>query len=307
MNKPQIVVLAAGMGNRYGGLKQMDPIGPNGEVLLDYSLRDAMQAGFERVVFVIREDFEEAFRSNVGESIEKRAEVRYSFQTLEHGVPDHLAVPENRSKPWGTGHAILCAETEIDAPFAVINADDYYGEGAFQYLYNHLINQDKLSGSVADHCMVGYPLHKTLSEHGTVSRGLCDIDEDGMLVRIEEQENICSREGAVVCQGADGSWEELPSDTIVSMNCWGFARDLIPQLKTSFDRFLESHGDDPEAEFYITTVINRLLQDGSARVTVYRTKANWFGVTYGEDQEFARQEIRERIDRGQYDSPLWNS
>ena len=307
MNKPQIVVLAAGMGNRYGGLKQMDPIGPNEEVLLDYSLRDALQAGFERVVFVIREDFEDAFRTNVGESIERHADVQYAYQTFGHGVPDEQSVPEQRSKPWGTGHAVLCAESVIDAPFAVINADDYYGPGAFQYLYNHLIHQDKLSGSTPDYCMVGYPLQKTLSDHGTVSRGLCDVDDDGMLVRIEEQEDIKARDDAVVYQAEDGSWKELPSDSTVSMNCWGFTPDLFAQLRASFEGFLKEHADDPEAEFYITTVINQLLQENRARITVYRTEASWFGVTYGEDQEFARDEIRKRIDRGQYDSPLWDS
>ncbi len=304
MNKPQLVILAAGMGNRYGGLKQIDPVGPGGEVLLEYALYDAIEHGFERVVFVIRKTFEDKFREHVVRQLPGQIETACVYQELNSHIPDGTSLPDHREKPLGTGHALLCTRDQIDAPFAVINADDYYGPKAFKLLHTHLRNTKQESDPPA-FCMIGYPLKHTLSEYGTVSRGLCRINEHEQLIEIEEQESIRSSNGSVVYRSNEGKWQEIDPDTTVSLNCWGFTPQLFPHLERSFSRFLNKHADDATEEFYLTTVVNRLLQQDRAEVSVYPSDEQWFGVTYGEDQQEAREEIRKRIRQNRYPRKLW--
>lgn len=282
--QPTLLVLAAGIGSRYGGLKQIDPVGPHGETIIDYDIYDAARAGFGRVVFVIRRDIEAAFRQHIGNRVERRLPVEYAFQQVAAG----------RQKPWGTGEAILVAEPHIQEPFAVINADDFYGARSFQLLADHL----RAAGP--DFAMVGFVLRNTLSEHGHVSRGVCTTDPAGYLTSIVEHTHITANGHGAQC--ADGT--RLSGDELVSMNMWGFTPGLFPHLHRLFTEFVAQHQTDPKAEFYIPTVINHLIVTGQARVKVLRTPDRWFGVTYQQDKPAIAAAIRQLIARGEYPSTL---
>ena len=297
-SKPTLLVLAAGMGSRYGGLKQIDPVGPAGEAIIDYSIYDALRAGFGKIVFVIRHDIERAFREAIGSKFEKRAPVEYVFQELDK-VPAGFTIPANRQKPWGTGHAILMGADVIREPFAAINADDFYGAASHKILHDHLVSDSR------DYSMVGFALRNTLSEHGTVSRGVCACDSNGYLKTIAEFTKV-EQDGAGA-KGVDetGVARKLTGDEIVSMNLWGFPPTLFGHLHEMFADFLEERGSDARAEFYIPSAINALITSGKARLKVLQTPDSWFGITYRQDQPHVAASIRALVARGDYPSPLW--
>jgi len=299
MTKPTLLVLAAGIGSRYGGLKQIDPIGPGGETIIDYSVCDAMRAGFGKLVFVIRRDIEATFREVIGSRFEKRIAVEYVFQELT-GLPPGFAVPAGRIKPWGTGHAILTAHAAIREPFAAINADDFYGRASFQTLGRHL------QGGNPDYAMVGFGLRNTLSEFGSVARGACRLTPDEYLESVVELTKI-ERDGmAAKHTDAAGLVHPLTGDEIVSLNMWGFTPSLFIHLQSEFILFLEQEGANPKAEFFIPTVVNKLIHTGQARLKVLRTPDSWFGVTYREDRPRVVEGIRQLIQRGDYPEKLWS-
>lgn len=271
-----LVVLAAGMGSRYGGLKQLDPVGPSGEIILDYSVRDALLAGFTKVVFVIRREMLEQFRDSVGVRYEGTIPVEYAFQELEP-LPGGRVSPVGRTKPWGTGHAVLSAKPVVRGPFAVINADDYYGPGGFVKLA--LFLQASEQGQYA---MVGYRLDKTLSDHGSVSRGICQSDRGGYLVDITERTAIVRRDGSIIAEGTTPV--SLSGDELTSMNFWGFTPDLFSRLERLFEEFLEERGEDSKAEFYLPAAVSDLIASGEVTVKLLQTNDPWYGLTYPEDR-----------------------
>lgn len=286
------------MGSRYGGLKQLDPLGPNRETIIDYSVFDARRAGFDKLVFVIRRDIEAAFRESVGRRFEEQMEVAYAFQELE-ALPAGFTVPPQRTKPWGTAHAILSAAGAVNEPFAVINADDFYGAESFRLLADHL-DQDR--GDVA---MAGFILRNTLSEFGAVARGLCHVSEDGLLRGVTELVGIEKNgEGARYVDEA-GASHLLSGDEVVSMNMWAFRPDLFDHLDRHFTAFLKTHARELTSEFYIPSAVNALVQEGHTCVRVLRTRAEWFGMTYREDRPRVVAGIRRLIDRGIYPEQLW--
>lgn len=291
--QPTLLVMAAGMGSRYGGLKQIDAVGPGGETIIDYSIHDALRTGFARLVFVIRHDLEASFREAIGRKFEKRVAVEYVFQELD-ALPPGFTVPTGRTKPWGTTHAILLAEEAVREPFAAINADDFYGRESFQVM------ADFLRACGGDYAMVGYTLRNTLSEHGSVSRGVCECDADGYLRAVTELAKI-EKQG----RGAQAEGRTLSGDELVSMNFWGFTPALFPQLRERFDEFLRRSGRELKSECYIPTTVNELVASGAARVKVLRTPASWFGVTYKEDKPRIAAGIRRLIARGDYPEKLW--
>ena len=299
---PELVVMAAGMGSRYGGLKQLDGVGPSGERLLDYSLFDAIRAGFSRVIFVIRRAFEAEFRAAVLAPIAAHIETATVCQELDC-IPDGFAVPAARTKPWGTGHAILCCRGTVRAPFAVINADDFYGADALAQLADFLQAADPNAATFA---MVGYPLEKTMSPHGSVSRGVCEVGVNERLLRVEEWTDIRQTEEGIQAR-RDGASRMLAAQAPVSMNLWGFTPALFAELETSFQAFLCAHAADPKAEFFIPSVIDAMLKDGRADVRVLGTTARWMGLTYPEDREAVCEGLRELVDAGAYPSPLWKA
>ena len=304
MSNPTLVVMAAGIGSRYGGLKQLDPIGPNGEIIIDYSIYDAIKAGFKKVVFIIRKDIEAPFREKVGRSIEERVDTVYVYQEL-HNVPPGFKILENRTKPWGTAHAILCCKDVIDSPFAVINADDFYGVSSYKILCEYLKNAKDKNG-VYNYCVVGYILNNTLSEHGHVARGVCSVNEDGYLSEITERIKI-QKFGGDVRYTEDGSnWVEIANDSIVSMNMWGFTPGLFFELETRFYEFLNKNLNQPKAEYLLPTVIGELIKEDKAEVKVLPTEEKWFGVTYREDILKVREAIIRLIDTGIYPEKLWD-
>lgn len=298
--QPTLVVMAAGMGSRYGGLKQIDPIGPNGEIVIDYSVFDALRAGFGRVVFIIRRDIEQAFREAVEPHFRGRVAVDYAFQALDD-VPRGFSVPEGRQKPWGTGHAIRACRELVREPFAVINADDFYGRDAFQRLADALRAN---SPSAPNYVLVGYGLENTLSEHGSVSRGVCDVRE-GHLRRVTERTHI-ERKGADIVADVEGTLVPLAANTVVSMNMWGFTPALFPQLEKAFVHFLQASGHQLKTEMYIPSVVDGLISGGEARVTVVPTSARWLGMTYPEDKPLVRAGIQALIKTGEYPAKLWS-
>lgn len=296
--------MAAGIGSRYGGLKQVDPIGPNGEIVIDYAIYDALRAGFGKVVFVIRKDIEEIFREKVGRRIEQRAETVYVFQDL-HDLPPGFEVPEERKKPWGTGHAALAARSVVDTPCAVINADDFYGPHAFQTLANYLNTAQDRDG-VYDYAMVGYELRKTLSENGTVARGICNVSPDGYLISVEERTKIQQVDGAIQYTEDGTTWTPLPADSLVSLNFWGFTPSIFHELAERFPAFLKRcECNLLKSEFFLPMVVNELLVEGKARVKVLPTHETWFGVTYPADRPTVQGAIRDLIARGVYPEQLW--
>lgn len=298
MIQPTLLVLAAGLGSRYGGLKQMDPVGPGGETIMDYSIYDAMRAGFGKVVFVIRRDIEAAFKQTIGARFEKRLPVQYVFQELDQ-LPPGLSVPVQRTKPWGTGQAILTAAEVVHEPFAAINADDFYGANSFRALAEHL----RSGGN--DYAMVGFVLRNTLSEFGSVARGDCRVDADGFLQTVTELTKIEMDGDAARYTDSQGMVHRLSGNETVSMNLWGFTPALFGQLRQQFTAFLQATNQNEKGEFYIPAVVNALIQAGQARCRVLRTADSWFGVTYREDRPRVIGSVRALIARGDYPERLW--
>ncbi len=299
---PTLLIMAAGMGSRYGGLKQVDSVGPSGEAIIDYCVYDALRAGFGKLVFVIRRDIEKAFREAIGDRFERRTHVEYIFQELDM-LPAGFAVPPTRQKPWGTAHAVLVSAEKIHEPFAVINADDFYGGDSFRVIANHL--RTARDGAVADYSLVGYILRNTLSDHGAVSRGVCRRDSQGCLQGIVERTKI-ERDGAggrFISE--DGQVNRLSGDEIVSMNMWGFTPSVFGLLRTEFEKFLRTRGQDPKGEFFIPTPVNDLIVAGKARVKVLPTTSTWFGITYREDKPAVVQSIQQLVAEGVYPNKLW--
>jgi dTDP-glucose pyrophosphorylase len=296
--KPTLLVLAAGMGSRYGGLKQIDPIGPNGEIIIDYSVYDAIRAGFGKVVFVIRRDIETEFKAVVGSRFAGVIEVDYVYQDLD-ALPAGFSVPEGRVKPWGTAHAILMAKDIIDGPFAVINADDFYGAAGFKVMADHLAQAK--DGEWADYCMVGYVLRNTLSEHGTVSRGICRADDDGFLVDVVERTRI-RKTGNTAFDEADEV--ALTGDEPVSMNLFGFTPSFFDHLDVGFREFLTVQGTEMKSEYYIASPITHLIESNQAKVRLLSSTDAWFGVTYPEDKPSVVASVRKLVDAGAYPNDL---
>lgn len=297
MSEPTLLVLAAGMGSRYGGLKQIQPVGANGETIIDYSIYDARRAGFGKVVFVIRRDLEEPFKKIIGARFEKKIAVDYVFQELS-ALPPGFSAPANRAKPWGTGHAILVAAGAVRTPFAAINADDFYGAHSFRALAEHL------RSGTPDFAMVGFILRNTLSEFGGVARGVCQTAPSGFLQSVTELTKI-ERDGAgAKAVGPDGKSLHLGGDEIVSMNLWGFTPAVFDDLRRLFIEFLARHGAEEKSEFYIPAAVNELIRAGRARVKVLRSPDSWFGVTYREDHPLVVENIRKLVARGDYPDKL---
>ncbi len=299
--KPTLLVLAAGMGSRYGGLKQIDPMGPSGETLLDYSVFDAIRAGFDRVVFVIRPDFEGAFRDRVLARFAGRIETATVFQTLDV-LPAGFSVPAGREKPWGTTHAILCARESVRAPFAMINADDFYGRESFAVLGTRLA---ELTADSTAYCMVGFTLAGTLSAHGTVARGVCRTDDRRFLTDIQELTGVgCTADGGIHGQAAAGP-VQLTGHEPVSMNMWGFTPQIFPQLEADFRLFLSQHGNELKSECYIPMSLGSLVRAGMATCEVLPTTSTWFGATYADDKLAVQAGLQKLIDAGEYPVNLW--
>ena len=300
MSTPTLLVLAAGMGSRYGGLKQIDPVGPHGEAILDYSVYDAMRAGFGRVVFLIRRSIEDAFRASVGSRYQGSLPVEYAFQELED-LPPGFSLPEGREKPWGTTHAVLCAAHSLPGPFAVINADDFYGAASYRVLARHL-----QSGS-PDFAMVGFVLRRTLSAFGSVARGICQVDAAGLLQSVVEHTQITPEGQAARSIQPDGSALPLTGDELVSMNMWGFTPAIFDPLARDFQQFLQLSGSELKSECYLPNSVNTLVASGSARVRMLSSPDAWFGVTYREDRESVVARIAALVQAGDYPAQLWPS
>ncbi len=302
MKKTTLVIMAAGLGSRYGGIKQLEPIGPGGEIIMDYSIYDAIEAGFNKVVFIIRKDLEQDFKEVIGNRIAKIIEVEYVFQELDN-LPSGYEKPAERTKPWGTGQAVLCCMGVVKEPFAVINADDYYGKEAFVKVHDYLA--DIKSEASNDYCMAGFVLGNTLSENGTVTRGVCQVDENGLLVDIVETREI-ERKGDSAA-AADGKGGEIKIDLncSVSMNMWGFTPGLLNELKTGFVTFLDEHGSELKSEYLLPEEVGRLIKEGKAVVHVLTSQDKWFGVTYKEDKQMVINSIRSLIDQGIYPEKLY--
>lgn len=300
MNK-ELVVLAAGMGSRYGGLKQIDPVGPNGERIIDYSIYDALRAGFNRVVFVIRKDMAAAFRDGLGRAMESQIDVAYAFQSLDD-LPAPHTPPPGRDKPWGTGHAVLAARNVVTSPFAVINADDFYGRQAFSLLAGHLDQVN--AGPIPTYAMIGYELQRTVSSHGTVSRGLCRTDATGHLIDIEEVTAIQQTPAGIYSKEPDGRIIARDARIPVSMNCWGFQPDLFDLMNEDFLTFLRARGQELKSEFYLPGTISDLITRRTVKVRLLTTPDAWFGVTYREDKPAVTAGIQALIDAGVYPNAL---
>lgn len=307
--KPILVVMAAGMGSRYGSLKQIDPIGPCGEAILDYSIYDAIEAGFKTVVLIIKESIKELFMETVLKRLRNAPiEIKLAFQEI-NAIPERFIVPEDRTKPWGTGHAVLCAKEAIgDSPFVVINADDYYGKSAYKMIYNYL--SENSDANKYNYCMVGYALSKTVTENGFVSRGICDIGEDGYLNSIVERTRIESFNEGIHYTNDEGiTWTKLSDDTIVSMNMWGFTPSLIHESELRFSNFLEHLPlvNPLKTEFFLPTTVSELLEENKASVKVLSSNERWFGVTYAEDKQIVKDAIQRMITEGAYPNSLWKN
>lgn len=297
--KPSLLVLAAGMGSRYGSLKQIDPVGPSGETIIDYSVYDALRAGFGKIVFVIRKNIEKDFKETLLKKFEKFTQVDYVFQELDM-LPAGFVPPGERKKPWGTAHAVLVAENAVKTPFAVINADDFYGYDAFYQTARFL--EENQEGT--EYSMIGYLLKNTLSRHGTVSRGVCKTDSNGYLVSVTEHTRIKKEGDEIVCNGEDQK-KVLPADTPVSMNFWGFTPSVFGQIKQGFSAFLTENICDEKSEYFIPEVVDKLIKTKKAKVRVLPCNSSWFGVTYREDKPAAIEHIRKLVERGEYPDPLW--
>lgn len=296
--------MAAGMGSRYGGLKQIDPVGPNGEIIMEYSIYDAIKAGFSKVVFIIKKEIEETFREVIGKKIEGLIEVEYVYQNLDD-VPAGFSVPEGRTKPWGTGHAVLSARSAVKTPFAVINADDFYG-GTTYRLLNGFLSSGADGADKYKYCMVGFILENTLTESGHVARGVCNADGDGNLVDIHERTKIMKFGDETKYTEDDRNWILIPKGSIVSMNTWGFNLSFFKELEDNFPAFLEKNRDNIlKAEYFLPTVVDNLIKAGKADVKVLSTTDKWYGVTYQEDKPVVKQSVRDLVQSGKYPENLW--
>ncbi len=305
MNKPVLVVMAAGMGSRYGGLKQLDPVGPNGELIIDYSLYDAKRAGFDTAVFIIKEENEEAFREIMDRGAAKHMSIRYAYQKLDD-IPPGRDVPEGRVKPWGTGHAVLSARKLVNGPFAVINADDYYGPEGYKLIFDYLSNTS--DGRYYEYCMVNYLIENTVTENGSVARGICEADEGGYLKSITERTQIEVRDGEIIFAEPNGDSGWIEEGTPVSMNLFGFSGSFMPELSLqfaeSFDRLV---ADNPiKGEFYLPAAVSRLIEEDKARVKLLVTHDKWYGMTYHEDKEEVKKAMADKTAGGLYpEGGLW--
>lgn len=304
--KPVLVIMAAGMGSRYGGLKQIDPVDEQGNKIIDFSVYDAVQAGFETVVFIIKKAIEKEFKENIGDRLKDHVNVKYVYQELDK-LPEGYDIPEGRVKPWGTGHAILCCQEVIDGPFAVINADDYYGRTAFQAIYNQLtrVSDDE---NKYQYAMVGYELYNTLTENGHVARGVCTVNEDGKLINIHERTRIEKHgEIAEFTEDDGNSWTELSEETLVSMNLWGFTESILKELSSRFISFLDREltQNSVKCEYFLPFVVDELLKEGKAEVSVLKSSDRWYGVTYKEDKENVVKAIGQLKQSGLYPDILW--
>ena len=300
--KPTLLVLAAGMGSRYGSLKQIDPVGPSGETIIDYSIYDAIRAGFGKVVFIIRKSFEQDFKEIFISKLQPYIQVEYVFQEIDK-LPVGLTVSPERTKPWGTAHAILMAKDVIHEPFAVINGDDFYGSGAFQTMADYLVS---LTADEQTHySLVGYQVGNTMSEHGTVSRGVCLPDEQGFLQSVTERTNIQYTHGGIAYTDEAGAFVFLKPETLVSMNFWGFTPEYFKQTEPMFSDFVKANSDSLKAEFYIPTAIDALINGSMAKVKVLKSNARWFGVTYKEDKPVVIEKLAQLIKMGIYPAQLW--
>jgi hypothetical protein len=299
--KPTLFILAAGMGSRYGGLKQLDGLGPNGETIMDYSVFDAMRAGFGKVVFVIRKDFEEDFRRVVLSKYADHVPCEVCFQGIDC-LPEGFTRNPERTKPWGTNHAVLMAKDLIHEPFMVINADDFYGKESFEVMAKFLLD---VNGEQGKYCMAGYRVGNTLSEHGTVSRGVCATDKMGYLTDVVERTAIESKDGHIVFPDENGVEVEIPFDTPVSMNMWGFTPEYFEYTEAAFKEFLKVSGQELKTEFYIPTLVNDLIKAGKATCQVLDTPAKWFGVTYADDRQMVVDKIQALVEAGVYPNKLF--
>lgn len=299
--KPTLFILAAGMGSRYGGLKQLDGVGPSGETIMDYSVFDAIRAGFGKIVFVIRHDFEEDFKQKVLSKYENYIKVELCFQDL-NALPGGFTCPEGRTKPWGTNHAVLMGKDLINEPFAVINADDFYGRDGFAVLGKALT---EMAGKQNDYCMVAYHLGNTISESGGVNRGVCTTDAEGYLTTVVEKTGITCEGKKIIVKDANGNEQELDANAPVSMNMWGFTPDYFQHSENYFINFLKEFGQEMKSEFYIPTMVNYLINNGTAKVKVLDTTSKWFGVTYAEDRPDVVEKLQTLVDAGEYPTPLF--
>jgi NDP-sugar pyrophosphorylase family protein len=297
--KPTLLILAAGMGSRFGGLKQVEPVGPNGEAIIDYSIFDAIRAGFGKVVFVIRESFADAFKEKFGDQLAGKIEVEYVFQELDN-LPKGFSLPEGREKPWGTAHAILVAKDVINEPFCALNADDFYGFNAYKVMAGFL----KTSENQNEYSMVGYQLANTLSDFGSVSRGICEVNQNDELKSIVETKKIFKRGNLIISEEPDGSEKQLTGNETVSMNIWGFKPSIFPVLEEKFIQFLKAEIDQPKSEMYIPSVVFEMIEEGEATVKVLKTDSPWFGVTYKEDKPAVVNKIKSLVEKGEYPAEI---
>lgn len=304
MKKTALVIMAAGIGSRFGkGIKQLAPLGPNGEIIMEYSIHDALEAGFNKIVFIIRKDIEEEFREVIGNKIEKVAEVAYAFQSLDD-LPAGFEKPAERTKPWGTGQAVLAAKKVLSEPFAVINADDYYGKEAYVKVHDYLV-QEQPDDEMLHICMAGFRLGNTLSDNGSVTRGVCHI-EDGALTGVTETHDIFKTEKGAEARFADGSVEALDVKCLVSMNMWGLTPAFMETLEKGFVEFLGALGENAlKKEYLLPVMIDQLIKEGTAKVEVLETKDTWFGVTYQEDREIVKKAFQELTEKGVYPKSLY--
>lgn len=303
--KPVLVIMAAGMGSRYGGLKQIDPVDEQGHIIIDFSIFDAVKAGFEKVVFIIKKEDEADFKECIGDRMSKKMDVSYVYQDL-HNLPEGFTVPEGRVKPWGTGHAIASCLEKVDGPFAVINADDYYGQHAFETIYNYLNTHE--DDEQYRYTMVGYVLENTLTDHGHVARGVCVTDEQGYLVGIHERTRIEKRgEGAAYTEDDGKTWTEIPKGSTVSMNMWGFSKSILEELENRFAAFLKENleSNPLKCEYFLPTVVGELLEEEKATVEVLKSSDRWYGVTYKEDKEVVVEAVKNFKKEGLYPDRLW--
>lgn len=306
MKNTTLVIMAAGIGSRFGGgIKQLAPVGPNGEIIMDYSIHDALEAGFNKIIFIIRRDLEQDFKEIIGQRIEKVAEVAYAFQELGD-LPDGFAVPEGRKKPWGTGQAVLTVKGMVHEPFLVINADDYYGKEAFRKIHEHMVSEMDEDADVYDMCMAGFILENTLSENGSVTRGVCQVGEDGYLKDVTETYDIQQKEGGLSASDGFGNPVSVEPGQHVSMNMWGFPPKFLDELERGFPSFLSGVKEgDLKAEYLLPSIVDGLIKSGKGRVKVLETRDRWFGVTYQEDKAAVVAAIRGLIEEGVYKEKLY--
>ncbi|MBR5438245.1 MAG: nucleotidyltransferase [Clostridia bacterium] len=298
-----LVIMAAGMGSRFGGLKQIEPLGPSGEIILDYSVYDAVRAGFDKVIFIIKKEIEEDFKKITEGRYDSKIKVEYAFQELSN-LPEGFTVPEGRVKPWGTAHAIYSCKGLIDGPFAVINADDYYGAETFRVIYDEL-TAEKEDAGVYNFSMVGFKIENTLTENGHVARGVCKI-ENSYMTDIVERTKIMYRDGKIMFTEDEVKWEEIPEGTPVSMNLWGFTAEILTEIENRFADFLKKNADNPlKCEYYIPFVVDELAKEGKAKIKALTTTEKWYGVTYKEDKQSVMDALKEKSEQGIYPAPLW--